>query len=235
MPTETRTQVWSCGGGTQSAAIAALIIQGRLPKPDIALIIDTEREKQSTWDYYNNILVPKLRKVNVELIRIAKSEFCSIDLVADTGQIMLPGYTVIDGKQVKQSGFCSTHWKKRVAQRFVRSIGVKQCYNWLGISTDEMKRVRQSDLLWWQNKYPLIFEVPMSRQKCIELVMDEMGWPKPPRSSCWMCPNMGEEEIFELPMDEIDKRLELQNQLQVIDPNFTLEKADGCASGMCFV
>lgn len=27
-------QVWMCGGGTQSVAIAALIVQGKLPKPD---------------------------------------------------------------------------------------------------------------------------------------------------------------------------------------------------------
>ena len=45
-----RNLIWSCGGGTQSAAIAALIVQGRLPIPDISLMVDTEREKSGTWE-----------------------------------------------------------------------------------------------------------------------------------------------------------------------------------------
>jgi hypothetical protein len=36
--------VWSCGGGTQSAAIAALIVSGQMPVPDLSVIVDTERE-----------------------------------------------------------------------------------------------------------------------------------------------------------------------------------------------
>jgi len=38
-----RTQVWASGGGVQSTAIAALIVLGRLPKPDLAVIADTGR------------------------------------------------------------------------------------------------------------------------------------------------------------------------------------------------
>lgn len=38
--------LWSCGGGTQSAAIAALIVRGDLPKPDLSIIVDTERERE---------------------------------------------------------------------------------------------------------------------------------------------------------------------------------------------
>lgn len=227
-------QVWSCGGGTQSAAIAALIVQGRLEKPDVAVIVDTEREKQSTWDYYNKTLVPQLSKVGVDLVRVMKSQFATVDMVSTNGKILLPGYTIIDGKQVKQPGWCSNEWKKRVVQRYIRSLGIKNCYNWLGISTDEMKRVRQSTELNWQNRYPLVFDVPMNRTQCIELVR-KIGWPTPPRSSCWMCPNMGEEEIFDLPMEEIDKRIELEKELRVIDPDFRLEKSDGCSEGMCFV
>jgi hypothetical protein len=42
-------EVFSSGGGTQSAAIAALIVQGRLPKPDFVVIADTDYECSSTW------------------------------------------------------------------------------------------------------------------------------------------------------------------------------------------
>jgi hypothetical protein len=40
------TDLWSCGGGTQSAAIAALIVRGDIRKPDLAVIVDTERERE---------------------------------------------------------------------------------------------------------------------------------------------------------------------------------------------
>jgi len=41
-------EVFSSGGGTQSISITALIIQGRLPKPDFTVIADTGREMPTT-------------------------------------------------------------------------------------------------------------------------------------------------------------------------------------------
>ncbi len=56
--TQARTQLWSSGGGVQSAAIAALIVQGRIAPPDLAIIVDTEREQSTTWDYCSGLLIP---------------------------------------------------------------------------------------------------------------------------------------------------------------------------------
>ena len=55
-----RTQLWSFGGGVQSAAIAALIVKGDLPCPDIAVIADTAFEKASTWAYLDDVIAPAL-------------------------------------------------------------------------------------------------------------------------------------------------------------------------------
>ena len=56
-------QVWSNGGGTQSAAIAALIIKGELPKPDLAVTSDTGREASETWRFHDEVLGPELHQV----------------------------------------------------------------------------------------------------------------------------------------------------------------------------
>lgn len=236
-----RTQIWSCGGGVQSAAIAALIVTGKLPKPDLAAIVDTGRERSSTWDYFNFTLEPGLSRVGVKLNRIYKSEYATVDLVSSGGSILLPGFTNINGKIGKLPGYCSNEWKARPLQRWARKMGVKQADCWLGISTDEMKRVRQSEMMWWQKKYPLIFEVPMSRQQCIDLVKS-IGWPEPPRSSCWMCPNMGKHEWESITDYERQQADQLQRELQEIDPYFSLrppnkdaEKEGSCMEGMCFV
>lgn len=67
-----RTQIWNNGGGTQSAAIAALIVTGQLPTPDLAVIADTGRERSSTWDYLNAYIAPALASVGVQIHRVDK-------------------------------------------------------------------------------------------------------------------------------------------------------------------
>ncbi|RTR51879.1 hypothetical protein, partial [Pseudomonas aeruginosa] len=67
--TQARTQLWSSGGGVQSAAIAALIVQGRIAPPDLAIIVDTEREQSTTWDYMDQVIQPALAGVGVTLHR----------------------------------------------------------------------------------------------------------------------------------------------------------------------
>ena len=167
----------------QSAAIAALICKGEL-KPDLGVIIDTEREMSTTWEYHENVIVPELAKVGFELERVNKSEYATVDLYSKNGGNLIPVHTDGGGKLPT---FCSTEWKIRPMQRWAsRKHGVKQANVWLGITIDELRRVKQV-LGKWQNRYPLI-ERRMSRADCIALV-ESMGWPKPKRSSCWMCPN----------------------------------------------
>lgn len=189
--------VWSCGGGTQSAAIAALIVQGRLPKPDVACMVNTEREKSATWSYMQSTLQPELEKVGVDLVVIDKSQFATVDLYAHNGDFLLPAYTTLNGNASKMPTFCSNEWKRRVVQRYVRSLGIKRCRLWLGMSVDEPQRVKDSKESWCTHYYPLIYEVWFRRSDCVRLVA-EMGWLEPPRSACWMCPNMSQREWIEM-------------------------------------
>ena len=69
-----RTQIWSSGGGVQSTAIAALICLGEL-KPDLAVIVDTERELSTTWDYLDTVVMPALESTGVELVKVPKSDY----------------------------------------------------------------------------------------------------------------------------------------------------------------
>lgn len=248
-------QVWSCGGGTQSAAIAALIVQGRLPKPDYALIVDTNREKSGTWAYLDNVLRPELAKVGVEIARVDRSVFSRVDLYSINGDsLLLPFFTSQKGEVSKVPAYCSVEWKQRVATRWMRTQGITTAVNWLGISTDEMSRVRTPHRAWLQLRYPLIFDVPMSRRDCMTLIA-EMGWPEAPRSSCWMCPNMRDAEWREMKADypeDFARAVALESELRATDPHVWLHEsakpldevdftnyqstlfAKGCDSGHCF-
>jgi hypothetical protein len=248
-----RTQIWSSGGGTQSAAIAALICLGEIEKPDLSIIVDTEREKSTTWAYLDAYVIPSLAKVGVQLERVKKSEFAKVDLYRKD-EILIPAFTTESGEVGKLPTYCSNEWKRRVVQRWANRHGVKAADLWIGYSIDEMKRVTQR-IGKWQNRYVLI-ERRMTRADCISLVTGRMGWPVPPRSSCWMCPNQSESEWEDQkknnPADHV-KAINFQREIQKSDENLwltkhaaDLETADfssatsdmftgRCDSGMCFV
>ena len=134
------TEVWSCGGGTQSGAIATLISQGKLPRPDIAFMTDTGRERSGTWPFVDGFIRPALASVGVELTIVDASQFARLDVYwNDT--ILLPGFTTLGGQVGKLSPFCSGKWKRDVGERFLRSVGVDRCRNWIGISRDEAGRM----------------------------------------------------------------------------------------------
>ena len=63
----------------------------------------------------------------------------------------------------------------------------------LGISTDEVIRMKPSRIKWATNVYPLIEILEFSRQDCIDYVR-EQGLGTPPRSACWMCPFRSDKE-----------------------------------------
>ena len=247
------TEVWSCGGGTQSAAIAVLIVQGRLPKPDISVIVDTEREKSTTWKYLDEVIAPNLAAVGVEVIRIPKSRYATVDLYGGESDdaLLIPAFTTQSGEVGKLPTYCSVEWKQRVVQRYLRECGVEEARVWVGISRDEMSRIRAPRLQWLRERYVLLYDVPMYRSECVYLVTHIMGWPKPPRSACWMCPNMSDEEWREMEPGDFKKAVQFEREIRKRD-NFVflhelgkpLDQVDftdrqgkitGCDSGYCFV
>lgn len=64
------TQIWNCGGGTRSAAIAALIVSGWLPKPDFAILAEAELNCRSVRDYVGAYIAPALAAVGISLQQV---------------------------------------------------------------------------------------------------------------------------------------------------------------------
>jgi len=99
---------------------------------------------------------------------------------------LFPQFYKAHGKTNIADRRCTTLFKilpiRRQHHRHIKSGVV--C--WLGISTDEAIRMRDSDLLYLTNRYPLI-ELKMSRQDCKQWLTDH-GYPLPPKSSCVFCP-----------------------------------------------
>lgn len=241
----------------QSTAIAALIVMGRLPKPDLAVISDTERELSTTWAYMDAVTAPALASVGVTMHRVKKSRYATVDLYggADGNTLLIPVFTNQGDDIGKLPGYCSNEWKKRVIQRWATiEHGVKAAMQWIGISTDEAGRATAKSNGKWATRYPLI-ELNMSRADCFATIED-IGWPLPPRSACWMCPNQHESEwIWQrlaAPQDH-QKAIVFDREIRKRDPHAWLHPTakplgdvefdeenevmfgKSCQTGLCFV
>lgn len=240
----------------QSTAIAALICQGKLPNPDLALIADTGREHTLVWKYLDDVVRPALRSAGVEL-HIAAHSLATVDLWSGKSgdTLLIPAYT--DKKKSWREGrlpkYCSQEWKTRVVQRFCRSQGISDADVWIGFTIDEMERMRAyQEAKPWQHVYPLIAH-RLSRGDCMAAI-ERMGWPSPPRSACWMCPFRSDAEWLHLkrtaPKD-FESAVMLEREVRQRDPSAFLHSsvvpldevklsdqpdlfAKPCNSGGCF-
>lgn len=173
--------------------------------------------------------------------------------------LLLPAFTTQGESIGKLSGFCSNTWKVETRERYVReALGVKtkEACNWIGFSLDEVRRaVRMMSGQEYKAggiRLPLIHDVPLKREQAIQVVKD-MGWPTPPRSACWMCPNQNDDEWRSLSLEEFQLAVELDHRIREDDPfaflhssgiplgqvDFTkppdlFDGAGYCSSGGCF-
>lgn len=223
-------EIWSCGGGTQSGAIATLIRLGKLPRPDFAFMTDTGREKSSTWPFVDGFIRPALASVGLELTIVKAADFTNNLNVIYTSEdgdttVLLPGFTTLNGGNGKLRAFCSGKWKRDVAERWMRSIGIQKVRNWIGISRDEARRIRAQHRGWLELWYPLIFEVPLTRVQCVELIRAQ-GWTgEIPHSACWMCPNQSDSEWLEMKLNQpqdFAAACNLEAETRAHDPHFYL-------------
>lgn len=248
-------QIWSYGGGTQSAAIAALIVAGKLPKPDVAVIANTGRESSATWDYLKNVIQPALDfPIHIIPHSFDGTGYNTVDLWGgkDGETMLIPAYTSQNGGGMLR-GYCSVEWKRRPVQRWCKENGFDGGDVWIGFSTDEMERCRTynpNDK--WRHVYPLI-DLRMNRGDCIAEV-ERMGWPAPPRSACWMCPYRSDHEwrdiknnapedfaravAFERGIRKRDEHAYLHKSMRPIDEVDFADRPDlfakPCDSGFCF-
>ena len=211
--------VWSYGGGVQTAAIAVLVHEGKLPKPDITVIADTGREASSTWQYLDNVMHPYLAEVDVK-VEVAPHSLATVDLYAGNGDILIPMFT----ETGKLDTYCSNEWKQRVVRRYLRQRRVEDCTMWLGISTDELQRAKDSGTQWIKHHYPLLFDHPMNRIEARQLVVNA-GLPEPPRSSCWMCPHRGNAEWKDLDAEDLVRAKEIESEIRKKDNGLFLHRS----------
>lgn len=178
------------GGGWQTTGLLVLIEQGKLPRPDRIVIANTGREKQSTWNYLETTARPRMRAIGLD-IEIAPRSLAYVDIYSHQGTLLLPVYTATG----KMSAFCSTEWKARVIDRYLRQSGAppaSERTHWIGFTYDERQRIKGEN----GRLYPLV-DLMLTKTD-VRHIVRAAGWRDPTSSACWMCANLDNAEWREM-------------------------------------
>ena len=193
--------VLSLGGGVQSTVMALMAGEGAFDRiPDCAIFADTHWEPPSVYEH-----IEWLRdRLSFPLYVVDNGRSLREDVKALTNHsgsrsyVDIPVY--LKGRDGEGDGIgrrqCTTNYKVRPIRRRIREmLGLKPRQRvpsgvnvevWLGISTDEAIRMKDSRDRWMTNRYPLI-EAVMSRRDCADWWAARYDRPLE-RSACVACP-----------------------------------------------
>lgn len=222
MPTQP-IHILSLGAGVQSSTLALMAAHGEvpnLPRPIGAIFADTQDEPRSVYvwlDWLEREIArcphpfPIYRVTEGKLseraltMRVTKDgrKFSSSDIPLFTKNP--------DGSQGKITNrACTYDFKIKPIMRKARELGQvprkrKQgnqvhVIQWIGISLDEIYRMKPSRDWWAESIWPLV-EMRMNRHDC-KRWMAAKGYPAPPRSSCVYCPYHNNNEWRRLKNEE---------------------------------
>ena len=188
--------VISLGAGVQSSTMALMSAEGKLPKVDCAIFADTGYEPKAVYRY-----LEFLEKVlPYPVYRVQKGNIRDDMLAAKdtTNFAVAPFFTQnkITGKKGMIMRQCTNDYKIQPIRKKIRELsGVtkgkhfpkdKYVEQWIGISIDEISRMKPARDKYLLNRHPLI-EAKMSRQDCIDYLKKE-NIPLPEKSACIICP-----------------------------------------------
>lgn len=186
-----RLHVLNISGGVQSSTLAYMAHRGELPV-DLAVFADTKWENDRTYAQVEKVRA-LLEEAGIDF-RWIEPEMSVPDRFLLKGAkryVTMPVWTVMaDGTAGKMREICTYEFKIAPIRRLVREVmtarDLKKVTQFIGISFDERRRVRLSDVKYIDLRYPLV-ELEMTREDCLAYA-EENGYPEPPQTSCIGCP-----------------------------------------------
>ena len=188
-------KVISLGIGVQSTAMYLMSSMGyKLPRADVSVFADPQAEHHKTYDMLKWLLKWKEENNGIPII-VNKDYNILKDILNSRNSlgakwITIPAFGEKGGMIMRQ---CTGEYKIRPVQQSVRRLHklkprqrMKPTEMWLGISTDEIERMKDSRMYNIKYFYPLIYH-GISRNDCIDF-FKENNFPVPVKSSCVFCP-----------------------------------------------
>ena len=190
--------VLSYGAGVQSKAILYMAAMGIItPKPDLVVFADPGWESEGTYQDLRQVM-QDMKRFGIEIMVTAKGNIRE-DIYNGKHHnkrfVSLPFFTLNQkGEKGMVRRQCTKEYKIEPVHKAIRAfLGyrprqiIKQDVRlWLGISMDEIQRMKPSRAKWITHRFPLI-EKEMTRLDCMNF-MERNQIELPPKSSCIGCP-----------------------------------------------
>lgn len=195
-------RVMSFGAGVQSTTMMVMAQEGLIgPMPDLAIFADPEDEPADVYEHLEFMRSPNrappfpIEVISAGSIRDQIIRWTDGDTKNANGRPPLFLKPDDGGRVQMTKRQCTQDWKIIPIERRVRElVGIKKgspgprqpiVEQWIGISTDEIGRMKPARRRWIKNRHPLI-EANMDRRACIRFL--EARGINAPKSACRICP-----------------------------------------------
>jgi hypothetical protein len=189
----------SLGAGVQSSCMALMAAHGEIsPIPDGAIFADTQAEPKQVYEWLDWLE----SKLPFPVHRVSKGSLTKSALTPHVSKkggtyykTAIPFHTISPegSRGMVSHRSCTVDYKIKPIVKELRRLTKpgrperrKLVTSWIGISLDEMQRMKPAREHWIENRWPLI-EMRMTRHLCLEWMRNH-GYPEPPRSACVFCP-----------------------------------------------
>ncbi len=210
----TKWNILNLGAGVQSSTLALMAAAGEItPMPDFAIFADTQAEPKSVYLWLDWLE----KQLPFRVYRVSQGNMTEDMMALRTAQdgrqwtkSTIPAFMqAADGSIGLLGRSCTADYKIAPILKNLRKLceikrGEKtvQITQWIGISYDEIQRMKPSRDKWTQHRWPLV-EREMRRHDCMAW-LKKNGFPEPPRSACSYCPFHSNKEWRRLKEHEPD-------------------------------
>lgn len=202
-------KILSLGAGVQSTTVLLMSCKGELPKLDAAIFADTGWEPKAVYEHLEWLKKESEKHgIPVHIVSIGnirenhlKAKFRVVNTKEGRYQLDMPLYSRRGDDRGLTRRQCTREYKIRPIEEKLRELlgykkgeriknpdGEPLITQWMGISTDEVKRARISEKKWLEFHYPLITDLKMDRNNCIFWLKNNYPERYIPRSACVGCP-----------------------------------------------
>lgn len=179
--------------------------------PAAAIFADTQDEPREVYVWLKKLEkllpFPVIRVTNGRLSATFKEKFCHLP----TFKLSRRGKVSMGKRQ------CTRHFKLKPIYRLLRetylAVASRPVVLWVGITTDEISRVKPARVKYIQNRWPFI-EQERNRHWC-ESWLKARGLNHVAKSACFYCPLHSDASWRTLPANEMRRAIRVDNWLRL--------------------
>lgn len=203
MEDNSRLTILSLGAGVQSTALLLASAEGILPKVDACIFSDTGWEPKGVYEHLDRLEREVAIPAGIPIYRVSAGNIRADALDPSHRSASMPLF--LKNRETGKKGMarrqCTSEYKIKPIARKVRELlgaplkdnGVagkvpsgRWALQWIGISTDEFERAKDSMVSYTRNAFPLL-DLNWNRKTCISY-LESRGWGSTQKSACIGCP-----------------------------------------------